>query len=69
MSNFVREILDFARLEPEAIGDLREMVKACGFEELQLIERIAGNLFLAVRQVKTERNMFTGEMNPNREEC
>ncbi len=55
MTNRVREILDFAQLEPEASGDLEQMIAEFGPAELALIDQIAGNLANAVRSVKANR--------------
>jgi hypothetical protein len=62
MTNRTREILDFAQLEPEAIGDLEEMVKDCWPIELAELDRIAGNLANAVRNVKANRQMKPEEI-------
>ncbi len=55
MSNRVREIFDFAQLEPDSAFDIELMVKSCHPDELRLIEKIAGNLSNAVRNVKAKQ--------------
>lgn len=66
MTNRTREILDFAQLEPEASGDLEEMVGECMPEELALLDRIAGNLANAVRGIKAKRLISKEVREPNR---
>lgn len=57
MTSRVREIFDFAQMEPESADDVREMIGHCDPDELQMIDRIAGNLANGVRSVKARRRI------------
>lgn len=54
------EIMDFARMEPEAAGDLTEMVRECWTVEVDAIEKVGTNLAEAARTVREEKS-WTGK--------
>jgi hypothetical protein len=55
MTNRTREILDFSMNEPDSAFDIEQMVRDCTPDELNFLEKIAGNLNRAVRRVRAKR--------------
>lgn len=49
MTNFTREIFDFAQLEPDCGDDIREMIAECNPAELAYIEKVCKTILQQMR--------------------